>query len=223
MWRRRRFSLSILSIALGVVLALTAAQAVSAEDQKHPDGRLVVPSRHIDGITGDQLAVEFWRLVNTQYSESCFRLGRQGTVVLAFADACTVKRETTVYVNGIMGYCTNLDEPPLFAESYRDQVKCIKDFYGGIAKPESIWVTVNGRKLGDIFQRRYEMLAPTQSRDQLGPDNDFGPLPVILTYVVYGWGAWLVDLPVGTHHIHSRVLWPDGGEHVFERVITVVR
>ncbi len=144
--------------------------------------------------------------------------------MLAFSSDCTVKRGTAVYIIGITGWCSNLDEPPFFGETYREQVKCIKAYYSrGEGKPESMWVTVNGRKLADIHQRRYEMLAPTQSHDQLPPDNIFGFPAEMIHYVVYGWGAWLVDLPVGTHRINSTAVWADGEEHVFDPVITVVR
>jgi hypothetical protein len=134
---------------------------------------------------------------------------------------CTVKRGTTVYVIGITGWCSNLDDPPFFGETYADQRRCVINSFRG--QVESIDVVVNGHRFGDIHKPRFEMLAPRQSRDHLRPDNVFGYPPELITYVVFGWGAWLADLPVGTHEIHSTTVWTDGSEpHRFDPVITVV-
>jgi hypothetical protein len=226
MTRIRRLIISIVAVALGLVVGLSMPPAVTANERSFPNGRLIEPSQRIDGLVGIQVPIHAWHLVLTtpegELDDQCIPLGRHGKIVLAFAPQCTVTQGTTVYIIGITGWCSNLDQPPWFAEGYRAQVTCVKDFYAGEGRPESIWVTVNGRKLADIHKRRYEMLAPTQSHDQLLPDNAFGFPAEEIHYVVYGWGAWLVDLPLGTHRIHSRTVWPDGSDHIFAPIIHVV-
>jgi hypothetical protein len=159
--------------------------------------------------------------------ETCIPLGRSGMILLNLGleptNHCTVKAGTTVYVIGITGWCSNLDDPPFFAVTYAEQRRCVIRSFQGQGAVESIEVVVNGQRLGDIHKPRFEMLAPRQSRDQLRPDNIFGYPAERITYVVYGWGAWLVDLPVGTHEVHSTTFWVDGSEpHFFDPVITVV-
>jgi hypothetical protein len=232
MSQRRPFLVSILAIGLGLVVSLTMTPPVAADSGKHRYGHLVEPSRRIDGLLGIQANLEDWHRALTLppdenpfpdgNGETCVPLGHHGRILLALGPRCTVKKGTTVFIIGIAGFCSNLDPPPFFAESAAEQRRCIIEWFRGPGRVKSIWVTVNGHRLGNIHTRRYKMLA-SQARDQLRSDNIFGYPPKIITYVLYGWGAWLVDLPVGTHRIHSITQWADGSEpHDYNPVITVV-
>jgi len=128
-----------------------------------------------------------------------------------------------VWIIGISNTCDNVEAPPFFGADEAAQRACAFRFFQEEGRVNAIRVTADGGKAVDIHRPPYEFYTP-QRAGQLPVDNILGVPPQPFTFTAYGWGAWLVGLPLGRHVLNSKTVWADGSEpHVWNLVVNIVR
>ena len=222
---RRSHLLAVTGAILAVGL-LTSASAWGATAPRgtggHDTGRVVPPTRTVDGLDGSDVMDEGWYIdlslpeeVNPFFGngDPCVKLGKKGKVLLALGPgpiSCTVAQGTAVYVIGGTDFCDNVESPPFFGADERAQRDCALALLSVVT---AITMTVDGGPPINLFAQRFETCSH-QRRVQLLPDNFLGVPAQPATFTACGWVAWLEELPPGPHTIRTVTTTTDAEPRV---------
>jgi hypothetical protein len=209
------------------LVALAAVVLVPATAQAHPpggDGRIVPPHARFDGVSGGEAMGQGWflSLASATGPDRCMPFGRSGKVLLALGEGapqtCTVEEGTTVFVIGLTAFCDSASPPQ--PKTRAAQIECAWDFLEQEVGVESMELTIDGGPVVELLQHKFEACSPQRVVD-LPPGNFLGAPPQRATFTACGWIAWLADLPVGQHTLHSVAIADGEPVHTWSPTIDV--
>jgi hypothetical protein len=223
---RKRLNI-MLAVLLGMAFVLSGPRAAVADTASPPIGHVVEPSVVVDGMSGGDVMGETWSLLftlpkkqNPSFgNDRCRTMGQDGEILSVPGEGpvtCTVKKGTTVFAIGIMGFCGTFDKEASFTPE--EQRACATRRAGEDVK--SISLTIDGGAPIDLMQERFFTCSPQREVDVVKP-NGFGINPGDATFSACGWVAWIKNLPVGTHQLRSLTTFVDGGFHPWEPDVVV--
>jgi hypothetical protein len=220
------------SRAVGVVrttamVALAAAVCLIAASPAQPaqkDSRILDASKRLAGFTAGELLGEELRQVlelplavnPAAGADNCLFAGHKQKVLLVWTrrppveevPVCDVKPGTPLFFYGLGGECSDVEAPPFFGATEREQRLCMLDFLRSTPF-RAIEVSIDGAPPVNIGRRRY--LAISEQGTVFLPD------PNVLgvagnrqaTFVAAGYVALVQPLPPGTHTIAVTIVGSD--------------
>ena len=204
------------AIAAAAVCMLVGLPAQAAQKETP----ILDASKRLAGFTAGQLLGEQLRQVlqlpldvnPAAGADNCLFAGHKQKVLLLWTrrppeevPVCDVKPGTPVFFYGLGGDCSDVEDPPFFGATEREQRRCMLDFLRSTPF-DAIEVSIDGGPPVNIGRKRY--LAVSEQGTVFLPD------PNILgvegnrraTFVAAGYVALIRRLPPGSHSITVTIV-----------------
>jgi hypothetical protein len=205
------------AIAAAAVCMLVGLPAQAA----HKDSRILDASKRLAGFTAGQLLGEELRQVlelpldvnPAAGADNCLFAGHKRKVLLLWTrrppaeevPVCDVKPGTPVFFYGLGGECSNVEPPPFFGATEKEQRRCMLKFLRETPF-DAIEVSIDGGRPVNIGRKRYLAVAEQ--------GTVFLPHPNVLgvegnrqaTFVAAGYVALVRRLPRGSHSITVTIV-----------------